>query len=70
MSPITAVAAEAPMASTAASSSVLRRPVMNTCAPSAASRTALARPIPVLPPVTTRSCLKQSQPQSHVNSLL
>lgn len=33
-----------------ASNSALRRPVMNTYAPSAASRTAAARPIPVPPP--------------------
>src|SRR5258707_10222535 len=30
-----------------------RRPVMTTCAPSATKRMAVARPIPLLPPVTT-----------------
>src|ERR1700736_4939670 len=38
---------------TAASSSSWRRPVMNTNAPSAAKRWAVASPIPLLPPVTT-----------------
>src|SRR5260221_195836 len=48
MSPTTAVALDVPMVSMAASNSVLRRPVMNTCAPSSARRAAVARPIPVL----------------------
>ena len=42
-----------PIVLTAASSSSWRRPVMNTDAPSAAKRLAVARPMPLVPPVTT-----------------
>src|SRR5690242_11605539 len=42
-----------PMAATAASSASWRRPVMNTEAPSAEKALAVARPIPLVPPVTT-----------------
>src|SRR6202521_5838542 len=45
--------ARAPIALTAASSSCWRRPVMNTDAPSAAKRLAVARPMPLVPPGTT-----------------
>src|SRR6202034_2313376 len=42
-----------PISFTAASSSAWRRPVMKTYAPSATNRRAVARPMPLLPPVTT-----------------
>src|SRR5580693_5610389 len=42
-----------PICFTAASSSPLRRPVIKTYAPSATKRCAVARPIPLLPPVMT-----------------
>ena len=42
-----------PIVLTAASSSSWRRPVMNTDAPSAAKRLAVAKPMPLVPPVTT-----------------
>src|ERR1700751_383846 len=42
-----------PIALTAASSSTWRRPVTNTEAPSTAKRLAAARPMPLVPPVTT-----------------
>ena len=41
-----------PISFTAASSSAWRRPVMKTYAPSATNRFAVARPMPLLPPVT------------------
>src|SRR5882757_9606972 len=42
-----------PISFSAASSSAGRRPVINTCAPSATNRFAVARPMPLFPPVTT-----------------
>src|SRR5882762_5913530 len=42
-----------PIAATAASSSGWRRPVIKTRAPSVAKRLAVARPMPVVPPVMT-----------------
>src|SRR5262249_10282334 len=42
-----------PISLTAASSSACRRPVMTTLAPSATNRLAVARPLPLVPPVTT-----------------
>src|ERR1700704_4371389 len=45
--------AEGPIDASASSRRCLSRPVMKTCAPSAASRLAAARPIPDVPPVTS-----------------
>src|SRR4051812_13435875 len=59
MSPGTAVTVP-PITATASSSSVLRRQVMNTCAPSATSRAAVARPIPRVPPPVTTAALPSS----------
>src|SRR5262249_24832165 len=42
-----------PICVTASSSSICRRPVMKTCAPSAPSRRAAARPMPLFPRVMT-----------------
>src|SRR6266545_4023716 len=42
-----------PLSFAAASSSRCRRPVMKTCAPSATNRCAVARPMPLVPPVMT-----------------
>jgi hypothetical protein len=42
-----------PICLTASSSSAWRRPVMKTWAPSATNRRAVARPMPLLPPVMT-----------------
>src|SRR5882724_2058071 len=41
------------MKAAASFSSFSRRPVITTCAPSSTKRLAVARPIPLLPPVTT-----------------
>src|SRR5262249_55309085 len=42
-----------PIRAAASSSSFLRRPVITTCAPSSTKRFAVAKPMPLLPPVTT-----------------
>src|SRR5277367_1748661 len=51
-SPATATAL-GPICATASASASSRRPVMNTWAPSAAKRRAVASPMPLLPPVIT-----------------
>src|SRR3982750_61690 len=56
MSPCTPVT-RPPIALTAVLSLSWRRPVMNTDAPSAANACAAARPIPLVPPVTTTTLL-------------
>ena len=56
MSPCTPVT-RPPICFTAASSASWRRPVTNTDAPSAANAFAVARPMPLVPPVTTTTLL-------------
>ena len=55
--------APAPIDATASSRVFWFRPVMKTCAPSAANRCAVARPMPELPPVTS-AVLPESLPMA------